>query len=134
MRIAAMVLALMAGMIGLPAAVCSGMCASLMGAAAAQSEKQPWEDLTQQEKDGANAVGGLFMCAGLIGAVAYIAGGVLVLRKGPIGGIACTVATLLTLLTLVTFNPLSLVVLLLGGIATVLAYIKKDVAPPAAAS
>lgn len=129
MRIAALVLALVAGVIGLPASLCSGMCAAGLSAAAAGNQSNFGERMTEEEKEDAQAAGNVFMCSGLIGAVAFIAGGILVLRPGRIGAFACVAGTLLTALTLITFNPLSLLVLLIGGLATVFSFLKKDPVP-----
>lgn len=134
MRTAALVLALVAGTLGLPAAVCSGVCAAAIGAAGASDGNQFNEELTDEQAGAAGAIGSVFMCAGIFGAIAYLIGGLLVLRAGKAGAILCVIGSLLTALTLITFNPLSLLVLIIGIVATILAFIRPEPTPlPAAA-
>jgi hypothetical protein len=128
MRVAALVLAILAGVIGLPGAACSGVCVGMMAGA---MESDPEVGLTAEEEDGMAAIAGVFMCSGLIGALLYVVGGGLVLVKGPAAGIVCVIASLLTAVTILSFNPLAILSLLLGLVATVLAFLRKH---PASAS
>ena len=129
MRIAALVLALCAGLFGLPAALCSGACGAIAGAASAENSSRWDQPNTQEENERAQAGGAMMMGAGLIGAFAYIIGGFLVLAKGKTGAVGCAIGSVLTGFTVLSLNPLSLIVLLLGLLATVFAFIKKDPVP-----
>jgi hypothetical protein len=115
MRIAALVLALVGGFIGLPAALCSGMCAVGLS-------------------EGSDAAGTAFMLIGLLGSVLGIVGGLFALKPGMMAAGMLGAATLLNALTLITFNPLSLLVVLLLLIAAILAAIGKVMVVPVEAT
>lgn len=129
MRVAALILAILAGVLGVPAAACSGVC---VGMAAVAMEEDPSVEYTEEDDEAMGIAAGMFMCSGLIGAMLYILGGVLALFRGPWGGVVCAVATALTALTLLSFSPLSLVVFLLGLVATILAFLRRHPAPKGA--
>ncbi len=69
MKIASMIIAIVAGFIGLPAAVCAGACAAGLSAAGNANQSD------------SNAAGGAFMFFGVIAAILAIVGGILVTNQ-----------------------------------------------------
>jgi energy-converting hydrogenase Eha subunit B len=114
MRIASIIIAIIAGFIGLPAAVCAGACAAGISAVG---------DASQTDSTSA---GNAFMFFGVIAAILAIVGGILTKNPGKKGPVVQAVALLLALLTCITLNPISFFVALLLMVSTVLGFLKKD--------
>ncbi len=132
MRTASMVLGLIGAFFGIPAALCSGMCAGAvsagMEAAAQQGEVVP---------EGAGIVAtilGASMALGLIAVVLAIVGAIIVLRKPKQGGALLMVGFVVSAVTCVTMNPLSMLVTVLLLVAGILGLAAKpaDAAPVSA--
>lgn len=108
---APMVLGLIGGILGLPAAVCSGACAagltSVVNEASAQS------------------TGNFYLTLGIIGAIIAIVFSCLTKKAPILSGIMLLVATFLSGITLVTFNFLTLIVVILILIAGILCLTQK---------
>lgn len=113
MKIASMIIAIVAGFIGLPGAVCAGACAAGLSAAGKANETDSM------------AAGHGFMFFGIIAAVLAIVGGILVNKPGKVGPIIQAVALALAALTCMTLNPISFFVALLLFISTVLGFLSK---------
>lgn len=113
MKIGSIIISIFAGFMGLPAALCAGMCAAVL--------------TSEGNNDAAAGEAGVaFMAFGIIGAILAIAGGILTIRPGKNGPIMQAVALGLTVLTCFTFNPLSLFVAILLMVSTILGFMKKD--------
>lgn len=113
MKIASMIIAIVAGFIGLPAAVCAGACAAGLSAAGNANESD------------SNAAGGVFMFFGIIAAILAIVGGILINKPSKIGPIIQAVALGLTCVTCITLNPMSFFVALLLLVSTILGFLSK---------
>jgi hypothetical protein len=117
-----MVLGLVGAFIGLPAALCSGMCAAGISAAAKASDAA------------AVSTGNSFLGLGLLAVLLAIVGSVVVMRKTKVGGGLLMVAFVLTAITCATLNPLAFFEALLLLIAAILGLVAKSAEAPAAAA
>ena len=103
-----MILGIIGGIIGLPAAVCSGACAAGLSSLAKSSDRQSIDDAAS-----------VFLWLGLIAALIGLVSAFLY-KKNPKGwGAMMVLAGILSGITLVTFNFLSFVVtilFLIGGL------------------
>lgn len=109
-----MVLGIIGGVLGLPAAVCSGACAAGITAA-----------VNNAADSASTAAGNTFMTLGLIGAVIGIIFAIMAKKSPVISGLGLVVATILSAITLITFNFLTLSVVILFLLATVFAFVQK---------
>jgi len=112
-----MVLGIIGGILGLPAAVCSGACAAGMSTLA--------EGATEQTSSDA---GTTFLWIGLIAAILGLVSSFLYKKNSKTWGGMMVLAGILSGVTLVTFNLLSLIVcilFLIGGVISLT--IKKPV-------
>lgn len=101
---APMVLGIIGGVLGLPAAICSGACAAGLSAIAAQGST---------ETQAAQGVVSMFLWFGLVSVVLGLASAFLY-KKNPKGwGAVMLLAGILSGITLITFNFLSLITCLL---------------------
>jgi energy-converting hydrogenase Eha subunit B len=114
MKIASIIIAIVAGFLGLPAAVCAGACAAGLSAAGNASSSD------------SSSAGNVFMFFGVIAAILAIVGGIMTRKPGRKGPIVQAVALALALLTCITVNPMSFFVALLLLVSTVLGFMKKD--------
>lgn len=108
---APMILGIIGGILGLPAAVCAGACAAGLSSLA--------ENATEQS---VSSTADTFMWIGLISAILGLVSAFLYKKNTKTWGILMIVAGILSGITLVTFNILSLVVcilFLIGGIISV---------------
>ncbi len=110
---APLVLGVIGGVLGLPAAVCSGACAAGLSSLGTTSQ------------DAVNAAGNAFMAMGLIGAVLAIIFSCFAKKNPYLAGGMLIVSTILNALTLITFNFLSLIVVVLLLIAAILCFTQK---------
>ncbi len=111
---APMILGIIGGILGLPAAICSGACAAGLSTLADGATKQSSQD-----------AGNVFMWLGLIAAIVGLASAFLY-KKNPKGwGAMMLLAGILSGITLVTFNFLSFVVCILFLIGGVIALTQK---------
>lgn len=110
---APMILGIIGGVLGLPAAVCSGACAA--GFSGAVSETT----------EAAVATGNVFMYLGLIGSIIAIIFASLSKKNPTLAGIMLIVAAVFNGITLITFNILSFVVVVLILIAAILSFTQK---------
>ena len=105
---APMILGIIGGILGLPAAICSGACAAGLSTLADGATEQTSQD-----------AGNVFMWLGLISALLGLISAFLYKKNPKLWGALMVIGGLLAGITLVTFNFLSLVVcilLLIGGI------------------
>lgn len=105
---APMILGIIGGIIGLPAAVCSGACAAGLSSLAENASEQSVSNTADT-----------FMWIGLIAAILGLISAFLYKKNTKTWGILMIVAGLMSGITLVTFNLLSFVVcilFLIGGI------------------
>ncbi len=107
------VLGIIGGVLGLPAAVCSGACAAGLSS------------LSDTNTTTTNAAGNAFMTLGLIGAILGIFFAITSKKWPTLSGIGLIVATVLSALTLVTFNLLTLVVMILLLLAAIFSFLQK---------
>lgn len=114
MKIASIVIAIVAGFLGLPASICAGACAAGLSAAGNANESD------------STSAGNVFMLFGIIAAVLAIVGGVMTRKPGKQGPVIQAVALGLTVLTCLTLNPMSFFVALLLVVSTILGFMKKD--------
>lgn len=111
---APMILGIIGGILGLPAAICSGACAAGISTLADGASKQSSQD-----------AGNTFMWVGLVSALIGLASAFLY-KKNPKGwGGAMLVAGILSGVTLVTFNFLSFIVCILFLIGGVISLTQK---------
>jgi hypothetical protein len=111
---APMILGIIGGILGLPAAICSGACAAGLSTLADGATSQSSQD-----------AGNVFMWLGLIAAIVGLASAFLY-KKNPKGwGAMMLLAGILAGITLVTFNFLSFVVCILFLIGGVIALTQK---------
>ncbi|MDR0233044.1 MAG: hypothetical protein LBI82_13165 [Dysgonamonadaceae bacterium] len=100
-----MIMGIIGGVLGIPAAFCSGACAATVGALSEASD--------------VNSLGSFYLSMGLLGAIAGLIGGLLG-KKTPVpAGIIMLIATFMCGITLIAGNMLALIVailFLLGGI------------------
>ena len=129
MRTAALILAIIGGFLGLPAAVCSGMCAAgITAAGSLEVDEQGQLRDTDPNNENSNAAGSAFMFLGIIGSLLAIAGGILAIKPGQVATIFLLFGLVGNGITLITFNPMSFFVVLLLLLATILSAVGK-VAP-----
>lgn len=105
---APMILGIIGGILGLPAAFCSGACAAGLSTMAEGASSQTSEDAAT-----------VFMLLGLISAILGLASAFLYKKNPKVWGGVMLFAGVLSGITLVTFNPLSFIVcilFLIGGI------------------
>ena len=105
---APMILGIIGGILGLPAAICSGACAAGLSTLADGANKQSSQD-----------AGNAFMWIGLIAAILGLVSAFLYKKNPKAWGAMMLLGGILAGITLVTFNFLSLVVcilLLIGGV------------------
>src|SRR6056297_2069584 len=98
-----MIMGIIGGVLGIPAAFCSGACASVITSGSASSGE----------------IGSFYLAAAIIGAVLGFIGGLLGKKSPKVAGILMLLGTLLAGITLIAGNMLALVVailFLLGGI------------------
>lgn len=117
---APMILGIIGGILGLPAAICSGACAAGFSAMA--------ENATGES---AAAAGSTFMWIGLVAAILGLVSSFLYKKNTKTWGILMIVAGILAGITLVTFNILSLIVCILFLIGGILSVTYKQAAQPA---
>ena len=108
---APMILGIIGGIIGLPAAICSGACAAGITAVADESA--------------ADSVGDFYMGLGLVAAFLGLAAAFMYKKNPKLWGIAMMSAGVLSAITLVTFNPLSLITSILFLIGGLIALLQK---------
>jgi len=116
MRVASMVLAMVAFVLGLPGALCSGACAAGISAAAG-------------EKSG--GIGEFYMAVGMIAAFLSLVGGLLVLSRPRPGAVVLLLGFLFMALSALTMNPLAVVNTLLLLLAVVFGFVAKKPEPAA---
>ena len=112
MKMAALVLGLIGGIVGLPGALCSGACAAGITAGAAGAAS-----------DASNSAGNVFMLMGIVGSLLAIYGAIRVNSPGRRGAVVLLLATLINGVTLITLNPLSMLVVGLLLLATIFAFV-----------
>ncbi|MEG1498936.1 DUF4064 domain-containing protein [Chryseobacterium sp.] len=103
-----MIMGIIGGVIGLPAAICSGACAAGMSSLADNSTEQVTND-----------AGNTFMWLGLIAAILGLTCAFLYKKNPKLWGAIMLFAGVLSGITLITFNFLSLiecVLFLIGGL------------------
>lgn len=108
---APMILGIIGGILGLPAAICSGACAAGLSTLAEGATKHSSQD-----------AGNVFLWFGLIAALLGLVSAFLYKKNPKIWGILMLLAGILAGITLITFNFLSLVVcilLLIGGLIAI---------------
>ena len=110
MRVASMVLAIIAFVLGLPGAICSGACAEGISAAAGEHSE---------------GIGNFYMAVGMIAAFLALIGGLLEVRRPKAGAIVLLVAFLFMALSAFTMNPLAIVNALLLLLATLFGFLAK---------
>jgi hypothetical protein len=125
-----MVLGLIGAFLGLPAALCSGMCAAGMQAAANMKVNEAGEMVSESTGGG---MGSLFLVLGLVSVVLAIIGSIKVLRKPKVGGGLLMAAFALAAVTSITMNMLSILVTVLLLIAGILGIASKPADAAAAA-
>ena len=132
MRVAALVLAIVGGFIGLPAAVCSGACAAGLTAVNEMNVDSDG-NVTNEDAAGekASEAGNVFMFLGLGGSLLAIIGGVCAVKPGHLATILLLLALIGNGLTLITFNPLSLMVVVFILLATIFCAVGKVKGAPA---
>lgn len=107
-----MVLGIIGGVLGIPAAVCSGACAAGLSSMATTTEQ-------------ASSTGSFYMIMGLIAAILGIIFGILAKKSPILSGVMLLVATVLSGITLITFNVMTLVVVILLLLAAIFAFVQK---------
>lgn len=104
--IAPMILGIIGGVAGLPAALCGGACAVFIEGASGGSDAS------------AQSAGDIFLTIGVIAAIAGLVFGLLARRKPVFAGIGMILAAVLAAITIVTGNFLALIptiCFLIGG-------------------
>ena len=104
-----MIMGIIGGVLGVPAAYCSGACAACIGAV----------DEAQGGGSTADELGSTYLWMGIIGAALGLIGGLLGKKLPMPAGIIMIIATFLSGFTLIAGNMLALIVailFLLGGI------------------
>ena len=110
--IAPMILGIIGGILGLPAAICSGACAAGLSTLADGATKQSSAD-----------AGSAFMWIGLVASLIGLVSAFLYRRNPKVWGAMMLLAGILSGATLITFNPLSLIVcitFLVGGVISLI--------------
>jgi len=105
-----MIMGIIGGVLGIPAAYCSGACAACLGAVS---------DVSRGTTNQATEFGSFYLWMGLIGAAVGLIGGLLGKKLPVPAGLLMLVATFMSGFTLIAGNMLALVVailFLLGGI------------------
>lgn len=105
-----MILGIIGGILGLPAAVCSGACAAGFSSMAEGTTTQSAAD-----------TGTVFLWIGLISAILGLVAAFMYKKNTKTWGILMIIAGVLSCITLMTFNILSLIVaalFLIGGIVS----------------
>lgn len=113
--VAPMVLGIIGGVLGLPAAVCSGACAAGITAAADGSASASSTD-----------TGMVFMWLGIVAAVLGFVSSFLYRKSPKLWGAIMILAAVISGITLLTFNILSLIVCILFLIGGVLAMVQPN--------
>jgi hypothetical protein len=111
---APMILGIIGGILGLPAAICSGACAAGLSTLA--------EGATEQTS---NTAGSAFLWLGLISAILGLVSAFLYKKNSKTWGGVMILAGVLAMITLVTFNILSLIVCILFLIGGVISLTQK---------
>ncbi|OQP38625.1 hypothetical protein A4H97_18040 [Niastella yeongjuensis] len=109
-----MILGIIGGILGLPAAICSGACAAGMSTLA--------EGATEQTT---SAAGSTFLWIGLLAAILGLISAFLYKKNSKTWGGVMILAGVLSMITLVTFNILSLIVCILFLIGGVISLTQK---------
>ena len=112
---APMILGISGGILGLPAAICSGACAAGLSTLA--------DGATKQSTDNA---GSAFLWIGLIAAILGLVSAFLYKKDSKKWGVMMIIAGLLSGVTLVTFNLLSFIVCILFLIGGVISLTQKN--------
>jgi hypothetical protein len=112
---APMILGIIGGILGLPAAICSGACAAGLSTLA--------DGATKQSTDNA---GSAFLWIGLIAAILGLVSAFLYKKDSKKWGVMMIIAGLLSGVTLVTFNLLSFIVCILFLIGGVISLTQKN--------
>jgi hypothetical protein len=112
---APMILGIIGGILGLPAAICSGACAAGLSTLA--------DGATKQSTDNA---GSAFLWIGLIAAILGLVSAFLYKKDSKKWGVIMIIAGLLSGVTLVTFNLLSFIVCILFLIGGVISLTQKN--------
>lgn len=112
--VAPMILGIIGGVVGLPAAICSGMCAAGISAAGDASSQS------------ATDAGMVFMWLSIIAALLGFISSFLYRKSPKLWGGVMILAALLSGITLITFNILSLIVCILFLIGGVLSMIQPS--------
>jgi RsiW-degrading membrane proteinase PrsW (M82 family) len=110
-----MILGIIGGILGLPAAICSGACAAGLSTLA--------DGATKQSTDNA---GSAFLWIGLIAAILGLVSAFLYKKDSKKWGVMMIIAGLLSGVTLVTFNLLSFIVCILFLIGGVISLTQKN--------
>jgi len=111
---APMILSIIGGILGLPAAICSGACAAGLSTLA--------DGATEKSS---NDAGSMFLWIGLIGAMLGLASAFLYKKNTKVWGLMMLLAGVLFGITLVTFNILSFIVCVLFLISGVISLTQK---------
>jgi hypothetical protein len=111
MKTGALVLGMIGAFLALPAAFCSGLCATALS-----------NNGAQQVSDTASTAGGAFLVFGLIAAVVAFASSILVMVRTRVGAYGLLAAFVLTVVTCMTLNLLAFLVALFLFVAMLLAF------------
>jgi len=120
-----MILGIIGGILGIPAAFCSGACAAGMSAIATADKA---DNVSQAAASGA---GTAFMILGLLAAVLGLVSAFMYKKNTKLWGGLMILGGVLAGITLVTFNILSLIVailLLIGGLLAVMVKLQEPTA------
>jgi len=140
-----MILGIIGGVLGIPAAICAGVCAAGMSAlndlstadpktfgdladpSIAIETSQAIDNAVTQAADKAAAAGNVVLAVGIIAAILAIVFGILSKKMPMVSGVGLLIATALSGITLVIslFNFLSLAVTILMLIAAIMAFVQK---------
>jgi hypothetical protein len=104
-----MIMGIIGGALGVPAAFCSGVCGAI----------------GEEFGDAASGTTDLFMWVGLIGALIGLAGGLISKKKPTVSGILMITATFMAGFTLVYGNMLALAVAVLFLIGGIFCFVQK---------
>jgi uncharacterized membrane protein len=111
MKTGALVLGMIGAFLALPAALCSGLCATALS-----------NEGGQQVSDTASAAGGAFLVIGLIAAVLAFASSILVMVRTRVGAYGLLGSFILTVVTCMTLNLIAFLVALFLFVAMLLAF------------
>lgn len=109
-----MILGIIGGILGLPAAICSGACAAGLSTLAEGANEQT-----------SNAAGSTFLWIGLISAILGLVSAFMYKKNSKMWGGMMVLAGILAGVTLVTFNILSFIVCILFLIGGVISLTQK---------